>query len=143
MGLLYRRASRATADQKIEKIGFSRANDGKEDAWSYTGPDGAVVRIDVSTKRDGRVTRVEHYDQNHLVRAEEDTDADGAIDKWEAYDGERLASVAFDTRHRGRADRRLVYLADGSARVEIDPQGDGHFVAASSGQSTKTSRRQP
>jgi EF hand len=130
-----------TPDQKLEKVGFSRANDGKEDAWSYAGPDGSVVRIDVSTKRDGKVTRIERYEQNHLVAAEEDTDGDGSIDKWETYDGARLASVAFDTGHRGRADRRLVYLADGSARVEVDAQGDGHFVAASA-QPTPTNPRQ-
>jgi len=129
-----------TPDQKIEKIGFSRANDGKEDAWSYAGPDGSVVRIDVSTKRDGKVTRIERYEQNHLVAAEEDTDGDGSIDKWETYDGARLASVAFDTEHRGRAGRRLVYLADGSARVEVDAHGDGHFVAAS-GQPTTPNPR--
>ena len=129
-----------TPDQKIEKIGFSRANDGKEDAWSYAGPDGSVVRIDVSAKRDGKVTRIERYEQNHLVAAEEDTDGDGSIDKWETYDGARLASVAFDTEHRGRAGRRLVYLADGSARVEVDAHGDGHFVAASGQPSTPNPR---
>src|SRR5687768_1021434 len=35
------------AGQKLEKVGSSRANDGKEDAWSYTGPDGSLERIDV------------------------------------------------------------------------------------------------
>ena len=57
------------ADQKLEKTGTSRANDGKEDAWMYAGPDGAIVRIDVSTKRDGKVTRTEHYEKDALVRA--------------------------------------------------------------------------
>ncbi len=36
------------------KVGFSRANDGKEDAWSFTGPDGTINRIDYSTMRDGK-----------------------------------------------------------------------------------------
>src|SRR5574340_1371918 len=27
------------ANQKLSKVGFSRLNDGKEDAWSYTGTD--------------------------------------------------------------------------------------------------------
>ena len=44
-------------DQKLEKIGFSRANDGVEDAWSFPGPDGSTIRIEVSTHRDGKVTR--------------------------------------------------------------------------------------
>ena len=119
------------ADQKLEKVGFSRSKDGKEDAWSYAGPDGSIVRIDVSTRRDGNVTRTEHYQNNMLVSAEEDSDADGQIDKWETYDGERLASVAFDTVHRGRPDRRLIYGPNGSARLEVDRAGDGHFVAVS------------
>lgn len=118
------------ANQKLEKVGFSRLSDGKEDAWSYTGPDGSLLRIDVSTKRDGKVTRIEHYQQNRLVTAEEDTDEDGKIDKWETYDGDRLASIAFDTLHRGTPDRRLTYGADGTAKLEIDRAGDGHFVAA-------------
>jgi hypothetical protein len=117
-------------DQKLEKVGFSRANDGKEDAWSYAGPDGAISRIEVSTRRDGKANRFEHYEKDVLVRAEEDTDGDGTIDKWETYDGARLASVAFDTNHRGTPDRRLIYGTDGSARLEVDPAGDGHFVAA-------------
>ena len=117
-------------DQKIEKVGFSRLGDGKEDAWSYTAPDGSVARIDVSTRRDGKVTRIEHYDHETLVAAEEDSDEDGRIDKWETYDGNRLASVAFDTLHRGTPDRRLVYGSDGTARMEVDPNGDGHFVPA-------------
>ena len=118
-------------DQKIEKVGFSRSKDGKEDAWSYAGPDGSIDRIDVSTRRDGKVNRTEHYKNDVLVSAEEDSDEDGQIDKWETYDGDRLASVAFDTMHRGKPDRRLIYGPDGSARLEVDRDGTGHFVAAS------------
>ena len=76
------------------------------------------------------MNRFEHYEKDVLVRAEEDTDGDGKIDKWETYDGARLASVAFDTTHRGTPDRRLIYGADGSARLEVDSAGDGHFVLA-------------
>jgi hypothetical protein len=117
------------ADQKLEKVGFSRASDGKEDAWSFSAPDGSVARIEISTLRDGKVNRIEHYQQGRLVSAEEDGDGDGAIDKWETYDGDRLASVAFDTVHRGTPDRRLLYAADGTVRIEVD-EGDGVFVAA-------------
>ena len=117
-------------DQKIEKIGFSRAGDGKEDAWSYPDASGAIVRIEISTRRDGKVTRVEHYLENKLVTAEEDVDGRGKFDKWETYDGDRLSSVAFDTQHRGVPDRRLIYGPNGTARVEVDVKGDGHFVPA-------------
>ncbi|PYQ76613.1 MAG: hypothetical protein DMG04_03585 [Acidobacteria bacterium] len=113
--------------------GFSRASDGTEDAWSYLGPDGLVSRIEISTQRNGKVSRVEHYQQGRLASAEEDTDGDGRIDKWETYDGDRLASVAFDTTHRGGPDRRLIYGADGAARLEVDEKGDGHFAAAATG----------
>jgi hypothetical protein len=118
------------ANQKLEKVGFSRANDGQADAWSYANPDGSLARIEISTHRDGRITRVEHYEKDVLVSAEENTNGGGGFDKWELYDGARLASVAFDTMHRGRADRRLTYSADGTVRVEIDAAGDGRFVPA-------------
>ena len=120
-------------DRKLEKVGFSRSNDGKEDAWSFAGPDGTVARIDVSTHRDGKVDRVEHYEHDVLLRAEEDTDRDGKMDKWEIYQGARLASVSFDTMHRGTPDRRLTYGANGSALLEVDQKGDGHFVPLESG----------
>ena len=118
------------ADQKLEKVGFSRASDGKEDAWSYADAGGSIVRIDVSTHRDGKIDRVEHYEKDVMVRAEEDTDGDGAIDKWETFDGQRLSSVSFDTAHSCKPDRRLVYGADGSARLEVDAAGDGRFIQA-------------
>jgi hypothetical protein len=118
-------------NQQIEKIGFSRAKDGKEDAWSFPGPGGSTERVEISTRRDGKISRVEHFEADRLVAAEEDSDADGQIDKWETYEGDRLASVAFDTKHRGAADRRLRYGADGTARLEVDLAGDGHFTAAS------------
>ncbi len=117
------------AEQKLEKTGTSRANNGNEDAWPYAGPDGAIVRIDVSTNHDGKVTRTEHYEKDALVRAEEDSDADGKPDKWETYEAGRLISVAFDTLHRGTPDRRVIYRADGSAHLEVDANGTGEFVA--------------
>jgi len=116
------------ANQKLEKVGFSRAGDGKEDAWSSARPDGTIERIDISLARDGKVTRREYYAKDTLVRAEEDGDGDGVFDKWETYEEGRLGSVAFDTLHRGTPDRRLVYGADGSAHLEVDPAGNGTFV---------------
>ncbi len=117
-------------DRQLEKVGFSRESDGIEDAWEFFDAAGAVERIEISTRRNHKVDRVEHYAKGMLVRAEEDSDGDGRFDKWETYDGDRLASVAFDTLHRGTPDRRLIYGADGSVRLELDPQGTGTFVAA-------------
>ena len=83
-------------------------------------PDGSIARVDVSTRRDGKVDRTEYYENDALVRAEEDSDEDGKADKWETYEAGRLASVAFDTLHRGTPDRRLIYGVDGSTRLEVD-----------------------
>jgi hypothetical protein len=116
-------------DSKLEKIGSSRAQDGKEDAWSYPGPDGSIARIEISTHRDTRVTRVEHYEHGVLVSAAADGDADGQMDTWETSEGDHLASIAFDTQHRGKPDRRLVYGPNGTARLEVDVNGTGQFVA--------------
>ncbi len=128
------------AERTLERVGFSRSNDGKEDAWSYQGPDGAVARIDVSVNRDGRVNRREFYEKQRLARAEE-VDGPGLEPgaalaeaqtwkpaRWETYDSSgRLTMVAFDSSGRGTADRRLVYDEAGTARLELDPDGDGRF----------------
>ncbi|MCC7417061.1 MAG: hypothetical protein IT176_07955 [Acidobacteria bacterium] len=118
------------ADQKLAKVGFSREHDGVEDAWSYDDASGAIARIEISTRRDGAVDRIEHYQHDQMVSAEEDTDHQGGVDKWEIYDDGRLVSVAFDTTGRGTPDRRLRYAADGGATLEVDPDGDGVFVAS-------------
>jgi hypothetical protein len=120
------------ADQKLEKVGMSRQNDGREDAWSFPGPEGpgsSVARIEISTRRDGTIDRIEYYELDAIVRATEDTDADGRVDKWETYGDGRLTSVAFDTARRGVPDRRLTYGPGGDAKMEIDLQGDGRLLA--------------
>jgi hypothetical protein len=114
----------------LEKTGFSRSGDGFEDAWSYSNSDGSIDRVEISTKHDSRVTRIERYRNGVLASAEEDTDGDGKVDRWETYDGDRLTSVAYDTRHLGVPDRRIVYDPDHGARVEVAEKGDGRFVAA-------------
>jgi len=106
------------ADQRLQKVGFSRAHDGREDAWSFADASGAIVRIEFAAPGTARVTRTEHYDHATLVGAEEDTDADGAIDRWETYAGGRLARLAFDTAHAGEPTNALTYQADGSVQVE-------------------------
>jgi len=97
------------ANQKLEKVGFSRSNDGKQDSWAFQGPDGAVARVEVSTKRDGKVDRTEFYSAGELRRAEEDTDGDGRIDKWEAYASGALTSVSFDTTKSGKPTTTIDY----------------------------------
>jgi hypothetical protein len=115
-------------NQQLQKVGFSRLHDGTEDGWTYTDPSGAIVRIEVSTRRDGHVQRIERYERGTIATADEDTDGDGRFDKWEHYEGGRITSVAFDTARRGVPDRRLTYAVNGTATLEIDRDGSGHFV---------------
>jgi hypothetical protein len=112
------------ADQKLEKVGFSKANDGQPDTWVYRDVKDEVRKIEMSTRRDGKVSRTEYYDNGSLVRVEEDSDGDGKVDRWESYAGGVLRTVAFDTTGSGRPDRQLVYGANGTLeRLERDPNG--------------------
>jgi hypothetical protein len=108
-------------DQTVEKVGTSRAGDNRPDSWAFFDASGAMTKLELSTRRNGMVDRVEYYEAGARVRAEEDTNADGQIDKWEMYEGSRLASVAFDTRQRGTPDRRVTYAQDGTVRVDELP----------------------
>jgi len=60
---------------------YSRANDGKADAWAYQGA-GARWRASRSPRAatHGEPHRV--YEAGSLARAEEDSDGDGTPDKW-------------------------------------------------------------
>jgi hypothetical protein len=112
------------ADQKLEKVGISKANDGQPDTWVYRDVKDNVSKIEISTRRDGKVSRTEYYENNSLARAEEDSDGDGKVDRWESYVGGVLRAVAFDTTGGGRPDRRLVYGANGTLeRLELNPNG--------------------
>jgi hypothetical protein len=125
-------------DRTLEKVGLSRLNDGVMDSQAYYGGDGSLERIEVSTRRDGRYDRVEFYEGGALVRSEEDANGDGRPEKWDTYrpnpgapvgqPAYAIASSAFDDEGRGVPQRRFVYGEKGSVdRVEIDPDGDGHF----------------
>ena len=88
--------------------------------------------MELSTKRDGRVTRTEFYEDGALAGAQEDTDGNGAVDKWETYANGVLSSVAFDTEGTGHPTRRLVYGANGQViRVETAHDLTPYFEALS------------
>ena len=121
--------------QSLQYVGLSRLNDGVMDSRAFYGSAGELVRIEVSSGRDGRFNRVEFYDAGALVRSEEDTNGDGRPDKWETYRPNAnaspneppyvIASVAFDDSGRGTPQRRLVYDENGrSVRVEYPSAGD-------------------
>ena len=97
------------ADQKLERVGYSRANDGIVDAWAFEAPDGSIAKLELSTQRDGKANRTEFYEKGTLTRAEEDTDTDGRVDKWEQYESGALASVSFDTTKSGKPTTTIDY----------------------------------
>jgi hypothetical protein len=125
------------AEGELEKVGFSRLNDGVMDAQAFYTPSGELARMEVSTKRDGTFDRIELYVDGVLTRSSEDTNGDGRPDKWDEY--RPLASAgaqaeyavtatAFDDSGSGRPERRFVYGEGGVIqRVELDPDGDGVF----------------
>lgn len=128
----------------LDRVGFSRLNDGILDSQAFYGPDRKVARIEVSTGRDGRFNRVEFYERGVLVRSEEDTNGDGRPDKWATYRpntgaaaGEppyTITSVAFDDLGLGAPQRRVVHDENGRILVET------HSVDGSAGPSQLADR---
>jgi hypothetical protein len=91
---------------KLVKVGFSRGDNGKPDAWAEPGPDGKISRILVSS-----------------------TGEESKIDRWETYDTEgQLRTAAFDENHDGRPDRRLTYQAGTLVLIETEPDASGQFT---------------
>ena len=113
----------------LAKVGFSRRQNGTPDAWAYSGPDGKVARVEISSVGDDmKLDRWEAYEQGVLIRAEEDTNADGRVDKWETYADSALKTASMDENGDGKPDRRLTY--DGNGRlilIESDPDGSGGY----------------
>jgi hypothetical protein len=121
----------------LAKVGFSRTNNGKPDAWVFSGTDGKVRRIEISSTGDpSQIDRWEYYDATQsgpdghgaLVRAEEDTNHDGRPDKWETYERGILKTVAFDEDGNGRPDRRLIYSSSARVVVESNPDASSQVV---------------
>jgi hypothetical protein len=97
------------ANQKLDKVGFSRSDDGKPDAWAFEGAHGSIARVEISTNNDGKPNRTEFYENGTLSRAEEDTDGDTRVDKWEHYESGALVSVSFDTTKSGKPTTTIDY----------------------------------
>jgi hypothetical protein len=111
----------------LAKVGFSRKKDGKPDAWGYSGPDGKLLRVEISSTADEKkIDRWEYYDATGLVRAEEDTHGKGR-DKWETYKGGALQTASMDEDGDGRPDRRLTYADGHLVLIESDPDASGSF----------------
>ncbi len=120
---------------QLAKVGFSRPDDGTPDAWAFSGPDGTIERIELSSARDEkRIDRWERYappgaqqERGALVSAEEDSNGDDKPDKWETYEGGALKTVSFDENHDGRPDRRLTYEGGALALIETGPDAAGAY----------------
>jgi hypothetical protein len=114
---------------QLLKVGFSRKKDGKPDAWAYSGADGKVQRVEISSTGDEKkVDRWERYDADVLVSAEEDTNGDGRVDKWESYAGGAVKTAAFDENGDGKPDRRLTYGNGQLTLIESNPDASGSYA---------------
>ncbi len=113
----------------VLKVGFSRGGESKPDAWGFSGPDGKLTRVEVSSAADeNTIDRWETYDATGLVRAAEDTNGDGRPDKWDTYDNGSLKTAAFDENFDGKADRRLTYDAGELVLIETEPDASGVYA---------------
>src|SRR5690349_13039918 len=89
-------ATVVVSDDKIAGAGFSLANDGVIDAWAYRNAAGDLIRIEVSTKRDGKIDRWEHYRNNRMFKVDLDTDGNGKADRWQTYEDGILMNTIID-----------------------------------------------
>jgi hypothetical protein len=128
----------------LKSIDVDRDGDGKADRWESYEPGvpanqaapanpfdrwAIIARVEESNRPDGQITRRETYEHGVIQRVEDDTNLDGHPDKWEYYTSGVLTHVDLDLGNKGFADRRLIYERDGSvSRIEVDPDGHGHFV---------------
>jgi hypothetical protein len=115
----------------LTKVGFSRKQDGHADAWAFSGPDGKVARVEISSTADEKkIDRWEFYEAGVLVRVEEDTNGDGRADKWETYESGAVKTAAMDQDGDGRPDRRLTYAGGALVLIESDPDASGTYRKA-------------
>ncbi len=115
---------------QLDRLGASSRGDGVVDTWLRES--GSDRQVETSTARDGAIDRREFYRNGVLVRTETDTNHDGLPDTWEEFENGTVRTILMDEDKRhGRPTRRLVYAPGVEPRVELDPDGDGQFVAAS------------
>lgn len=100
-------AMRPVVEQMIKSgsmVAFSTRNDGLMDAWAIRDERAQTARIEVSTKRDGKVDRWEQYFKGQLVRVDLDTDGSGKADRWMTYEEGILMDTFFDADEDGQPD---------------------------------------
>jgi hypothetical protein len=115
-------------EAKLVKVGFSRKDDGKPDAWAFGTPD-KLDRVEASSAGDDKkIDRWERYANGALVAAEEDTNKDGTADKWETYENGAVKTAAFDENGDGKPDRRLTYAGGALVTIETEPDASGQYL---------------
>jgi hypothetical protein len=88
----------------FDRVGFSVANDGVIDAWVTRDPKTGLNRVEVSTKRNGKIDRWEYYEKNILLKVELDTNGNGKPDRWMTYqDGIQMETI-LDANEDGEPD---------------------------------------
>jgi len=93
-----------TSDGNAERLGFSSINDGVIDAWSTTDPKTGIRRVEMTTKRNGKIDRWERYEKGALVRVDLDTNGNGKPDRWMTYEDGILMDTFLDANEDGQAD---------------------------------------
>jgi hypothetical protein len=112
----------------LTKVGFSRKQDGRADAWAFSGPDGKVQRVEISSTSDEKkIDRWEYYEGGVLVRAEEDANGDGKPDKWETFEAGSVKTASMDENGDGKPDRRLTYSGGALVLIESEPDASGVY----------------
>jgi hypothetical protein len=92
------------ADGNSRRVGFSSANDNIIDAWSTTDPKTGVMKVEMSTKRNGIIDRWERYEKGVLVRVDLDTNGNGKPDRWMTYEDGILTDTFIDANEDGKPD---------------------------------------
>jgi hypothetical protein len=121
----------------LARVGFSRRDNGRADAWISHPSDHGIQRVEISSTGDEhKIDRWEYYDPSKpgaggngaLVRVEEDTVGDGRPHRWETYVDGLLETAAFDEDGDGHPDRRLVYRNGMLSMIETHPDAAGRFT---------------
>ena len=107
---------------QLVKVG-SASGGGPPERWAYLGPDGLPVRMEYDADANGKVERIEIFEEGRIVAVETDTDRDGQIDRWQDWRSGILGFEEFDTDGDGRRDRRLRYGAAGQIE-SVEPIED-------------------
>lgn len=94
----------AEAAGSPQRVGFSSNNDAVIDSWSSTDPKTGERRVEMSTRRNGRIDRWERYVKGALVRVDLDTDGNGKPDRWQIYEAGILIDTFVDANEDGQAD---------------------------------------